>query len=494
MSFFRNQSIIRKLVAGFALLMIVLGGVGVVTMQKLFLIPDNSQALLGNVGTLTATEEVLSGLAREESVFRGVLLDSEIPGANVPGADVVGAEAESVRQALAQLETRISENPIQKQRFDGIAPLLDSWHKDVVQKAAELIAKSDPVSPEALKQARALEAGGRKILAELRQKLGDIAQSELDGVETHAGAELSAVTQMTLLVRVGTIISLVATAAVAWVLLRGIAHPVAEMVAAMSCIAQGETAVETFGVGREDEIGALGRAVDMFKVHVRTREEENARLLAARKQLESQLSEGRELVDQRLEAVRREAEERQQEETRRLGQRFAEERKEMEERAGRELQILAQRAQQELFNLAERARVERETLEQQVRRERQRTHDLVRNFETRIGSLVQAIQSSARQMETTAQSLSVTAGATNQNAEAASASAEETAKKMQAILAAAASLSSSIQEIGRETSEGITTHIAQVKTATRGVVTAVDGIGSLLDELRRISEGEQEGL
>lgn len=492
MSFFRNQSIIRKLVAGFALLMIVLGGVGVVTMQKLFLIPDNSQALLSNVGMLAATEEVLSGLAHEESVFRGFLLESGAPSAKAPAADVLAEEAEAGRQALAQLEARVNENPIQRQRFEGIGPLLESWRKGIVQKVAELVSKPDSASPEALNQARALEADGRKVLAGVRQKLGEIAQSALDGVESRSREEIAAVTRMTFLVRIGTIVSLIATAAVAWVLLRGIAHPVAEMVAAMSCIAQGETAVETFGVGREDEIGALGRAVDMFKIHVRSREEENARLLARQKKFEEELEGNKERLDRTVDAVGREADERMRAEKQCLEQRFAEERKASEERASQELQILAERARQELFALAERARAEREAVEQQLHHERQRTQDLVRNFELRIAGLVQTLQTSATEMETTAQSLSATAGTTNQNAAAAAAAAENAAAQVQAILAAAGTLASSIQDVGRETTEGITAHIAQVKTATRGVVTVVDGIGTLLAELRRISGEEQD--
>jgi len=507
MSFFRNLSIVRKLLAGFALLILVTGGVGVVTMQKVFEVPGSSRAVLRATGTLVAAEEVLAGLTHEEGTLRAYLLD-----AGAGKADSLAAEAETGRQALAQLQARVSESPIQAQRFEGIGAAIEGWRHDTVEKAVAL-AETD------LAQARALEAGGRQSVDELRRKLSEIAQAERDSLGGLGDAAQTAASDMAFTLRLGVIASLVITVAVAWVLFRAVAHPVSEMVAAMNCIAQGETAVEIFGTGRQDEIGALGRAIDMFRLHVRGKENEINRLAAAQEELEQQLLQDQQVLDEQIAATRRALEAETELRIAALNQqarteidaltqqaqnekddlrRQAQGEKEALEAAlrlelGQELEALALRAQAEKEALEASAREQAAELERQLEAERQRARDLIRDFEARIGTLAQALQASATQMETAAQSMSETADTASQRTEGAAASVAETLARVQAILDAASALSGSIQDVGRQTADGITTHIAQVKTATRDVVSVVDGIGSLLEELRRISGEGQDG-
>ncbi len=53
--------------------------------------------------------------------------------------------------------------------------------------------------------------------------------------------------------------------AIGWTIIRGISSPISAMAAAMHRLAGGDTAVEIVGAGRGDEIGAMAKAVEVFR-------------------------------------------------------------------------------------------------------------------------------------------------------------------------------------------------------------------------------------
>lgn len=71
-------------------------------------------------------------------------------------------------------------------------------------------------------------------------------------------------------------------------------------------------------------------------------------------------------------------------------------------------------------------------------------------FETKVGSLVSMLSSSATEMQATAQSMSVTATHTNRQASTVTSAAEEASAGVETVAAAAQELSASIGEIGRQ--------------------------------------------
>lgn len=95
-----------------------------------------------------------------------------------------------------------------------------------------------------------------------------------------------------------------------------------------------------------------------------------------------------------------------------------------------------------------------EAAEQSVKQARaSRTEALVRDFEVRVGELVGAVSSAATELEATAQSMSMTAGQTNEQAAAVAAAAEETGASVQTVAAAAEELTASIGEISRQVAQ-----------------------------------------
>jgi methyl-accepting chemotaxis protein len=120
--------------------------------------------------------------------------------------------------------------------------------------------------------------------------------------------------------------------------------------------------------------------------------------------------------------------------------------------------------------------VTEQAAEQKLRAERgQRLETLVQGFETRAEHLVGVLAVSAAQLEGTAQSMSSTAGRTNQQAATVASAAEQATVGVHTVATAAEELSSSITEIGRQVahSTAITGRAVEDARRTDGIVRAL---------------------
>jgi methyl-accepting chemotaxis protein len=163
----------------------------------------------------------------------------------------------------------------------------------------------------------------------------------------------------------------VAGASIALVIMvrRRVCNPIVDLTATMSHLASGDVSAEIVGAERNDEIGAMAAAVQVFKDNMI-----KADRLAAEKQAENDVK-------------------------------------------MRRVQML---------------------------------DELTRAFETKVGELVGGLSSASATMETTAQSMTSTASATNSQAAVVAAASEQTSTNVQTVASATEELSSSIAEIGRQ--------------------------------------------
>ncbi len=130
---------------------------------------------------------------------------------------------------------------------------------------------------------------------------------------------------------------------------------------------------------------------------------------------------------------------------------------------------------------AERLTAER-AAEQVVREKRAvRLDDLTLGFEERVGGLVGLVASAASQLQTTAQSMTGTAGETTQQAATVASAAEEASVNVQTVASAADELATSIGEISRQVAQS-------AKVASKAVDDAkhTDGV------VRALAEGAQK--
>lgn len=114
------------------------------------------------------------------------------------------------------------------------------------------------------------------------------------------------------------------------------------------------------------------------------------------------------------------------------------------------------------------AEAEMEAREQQIQIEKKA--DMARlatAFEDKVGGLVGALSSSATQLESTAQSMTTTAGRTNDQASTVASTAQEMSRNLQTVSASAEELGASINEISRQVAQSAEITMKAVKDAER---------------------------
>jgi methyl-accepting chemotaxis protein len=281
----------------------------------------------------------------------------------------------------------------------------------------------------------------------------------------------------TMLLVSGLLLVLVAAAAVMFS--RGITRPISLLTGAMGKLAQGEMAVEVPARERQDELGEMAKAVQVFKESMIEAE----RLRSERQEQERRANEERlRSAEERAEMERKAAEERSSAERERVEQerKAAEEKAELErkaaeararadrERAEQERKAAEQKAEQERLAAEEKAEMERQALEQQAEQERRTAAEraererraqeesrqammkLADELESSVKSVVEVVAAAAARMQGSAQDMSTTAEQAAQQSTAVAAASGQASSNVQTVAAAVEELSSSVQEVDRQ--------------------------------------------
>ena len=278
----------------------------------------------------------------------------------------------------------------------------------------------------------------------------------LKQVENFIAAELSeqaehdmAVAATMLWITLGIGLVLVALAgAVGWAIARSVSRPVTAIESAMGKLAEGDRSVEIPGLARADEIGAMAKAVQVFKENAAQMERmEEERRESERRQIETE----REAERKRVEA------ERQAEDDRRTAQKEAEER---EAQSRQRSEKLAQEARKKaMLELAER-------------------------LEQAVMGVAQGVSAAANQLQGTARSMSELAQGTEGRCTSLVATSTQTAQNVNKVASAAEQLSSSVSEITQRVGESARIAARAVEEAKNTNAT----VKGLTEAARRIGE------
>ncbi|MDF2366730.1 methyl-accepting chemotaxis protein [Sneathiella sp.] len=228
------------------------------------------------------------------------------------------------------------------------------------------------------------------------------------------------------------VLALVISCAVTYVTMRMITRPIIGITDVMAKLAEGDSTVEIGSQDQKDEIGEMARAVQVFK--------DNA------------------LEQQRLEA----------EAKRSVEERAEHERAEREREAKREAD---ERAREQAENAAKQERAEK-------------ISGLIANFEGRVQEVLETVIHAVRELQDTANSMTQTAGSSQELSEAVAAASEEASANVQTVAAAAEELTSSINEISRQ--------VQQANNVSEQAVTEAasssTSVSKLAETARKISE------
>ncbi|GHF12448.1 methyl-accepting chemotaxis protein [Kordiimonas sediminis] len=241
------------------------------------------------------------------------------------------------------------------------------------------------------------------------------------------------------------LVSMIALGAIAgWVVLVRVVKPINAISDTMMVLADGNLEIDVPGVDRVDEVGDMARSVGIFK--------ENA------------------IERQKLEEDQR---------------RQAEEEQIRKEREKEEQDAADSERRKQRYEAEEAARQER----------RQAMLDLADKFEASVKGVVEGVSQSAREMETSAQTMATTAAETTQQTEVVANASQQASSNAQMVASAAEELSASVREITTQTNqssaaardavhrtESASQDIANLESAARKIGDVVDLINDIAEQ------------
>ncbi len=136
---------------------------------------------------------------------------------------------------------------------------------------------ADPATRE---EARALvgSGAGKRQMDLIRAKVAEMNGAELALLEKLGTVQKQAFTTAYTMTILGGLASLIIATLMGILLMRSIAAPITRMTGAMTALAKGDTTVEVPGVSRNDEIGAMATASQIFKDNMIERQRSQAEL------------------------------------------------------------------------------------------------------------------------------------------------------------------------------------------------------------------------
>ncbi len=357
--------------------------------------------------------------------------------------------------------------PAVRRMLDELDVLVAAWRGNVAEKQIAMMRSNDMdgvrahiASGEGKLTMDKVKAKAQEILAVERKLLAERRSAADAANETAQRAIVS-----------GAAVTAVLAILLGWALTALTAGPIGSITRLMGRLAEGDKGIEVKGTERGDEVGALARALEVFKQNAieadrLALEAEEARLREARRQRDEEAREhaAAEEKRQREEEARRADEQRQRE----------------AEEADRRLAAERQAEQ-------ERARIEAE------RQRRQALRKMADDFEAAVGGVVNAVAAAATEMQSTAGSMNGIVTTTTQQSLTAAAATEQAAANVQTVASASEELAASIREISGQVvnaSQIAQGAVDQARTTDRivqGLSAAADKIGAVIALINTIA-------
>jgi signal transduction histidine kinase len=267
---FANFSIPRKLMAAFAAVVVVICASSAVVYGRLSVIEWARDMRLQATDVLETLQSATDAMVDQETGVRGYLLsgDEKFLEPYHRGGDTYTA-------AIQKLKVLLAHDPAQQRRLDELDELAKKWRSEIAEREIALMAK-----PETQEDARTLggSMAGKTAMDVIRAKEDEIEEAERDLLAERDDVQKQAFMAAYTVTILGGAASLVIAILMGALLTRGIALPITRMTAAMTALAKGDSAVAVPAVGRNDEIGEMAAAVQVFKDNMIERQRAQAEL------------------------------------------------------------------------------------------------------------------------------------------------------------------------------------------------------------------------
>ncbi|MGI9498401.1 MAG: methyl-accepting chemotaxis protein [Geminicoccaceae bacterium] len=223
---------------------------------------DIEEADAWNIHTyevLERADRLIASVVDQETGVRGFLVSGD---ENFLESYVNGKE--SFEQAIDELLKLTSDDSAQQERLRQVKRFEKEWRTGIAEREISLMRNAGT-----REEARALEASGagKSLMDQLRA-----AHHEFDVAERLLLTERTAVKEASTsfaarAIGFGTCIFLAVSIVVGWLLTRNVASPIIAMTGVMRDLTEGKTDVPIPAADRQDEIGAMASALEVFRAN-----------------------------------------------------------------------------------------------------------------------------------------------------------------------------------------------------------------------------------
>ncbi len=247
----------RKLLLAFALLTTVTIVVAAAVFINLTSIHtttrwnDHTREVLGQI------DRVGGAMVDQETGVRGYLVSK-----NETFLEPYVNGGKAAADAIEQLRTLTADNAEQQARIDTVQSHVTTWQTEVAAAEIDLMR-----SGTGIEAARALETSGagKQSMDAIRATLSQMRDAETALLGIRGEQRDQAISMGETVLVAGGLLSVVLSVAMGILMSRSIAAPIGQMTGVMAQLAGGNLEAEVGGQARRDEIGAMAKAVQVFK-------------------------------------------------------------------------------------------------------------------------------------------------------------------------------------------------------------------------------------
>ncbi len=258
MSFFLNISIGKKLLIAFLSVLVVQIGVAALTYENLSIIRRNAEWTDHSHNVLSQMNTIVGSMVNQETGVRGYLISGDT-------AFLAPQEsgAKDFRQAFDTVKKLTSDNPPQQTRLNELLALATDWQTKVAAEQIRLM-KGNAEDQE---KARDMERKGlgKRYMDGLRAKANEIITVETTLIDQRQLTSVASQTTARNGLIIGSVISTLFVLLAIVLLNKTIAATIRNLTSVMLKLADGDVAVDVGRLDRQDEVGSMAKAVEVFK-------------------------------------------------------------------------------------------------------------------------------------------------------------------------------------------------------------------------------------